>query len=64
MKNFYIKNISFPILNRNQKVKNIKEILKYIPSKQADFTLYAIYENKNGNDYDKKIVKEKLFPVT
>ena len=40
--------------------KNIKEILKYIPFKQAVFTLYANYENNNDDVYDKKIVKGKV----
>ena len=71
IKKRFVKNIEFEkflhknyiisdFISKSNGKKNIKEILKYIPSKQVDFILYAIYENKIDNDYDKKIVKGKV----
>ena len=42
-------------------VKNEEKMLKYIPSKQVTFTLFAIYDKKNDNYMNKgKIVKGKV----
>ena len=41
--------------------KDENEILKYIPSKQRSFTLYATDDNENDNDFNKgQIVKGKV----